>query len=72
MLELIGTVAGVLAIAGVLCNNRKWIACFPLWIVSNALSAAIHYQTGLTALLVRDGVFLVLAVAGWRRWRKGS
>jgi hypothetical protein len=36
--EIIGTAATVLAVAGVVLNNRRRRACFAVWLVSNALS----------------------------------
>lgn len=69
MIEIIGTVAGVLAVVGVILNNRKYRWCFLLWIVSNTLSALIHLSQGPWALAVRDLVFLYFAVEGWFLWR---
>ena len=68
--ELIGAAATTLAIAGVLLNNRRMIACFYLWLISNAMTACLHYQAGLTSLVVRDVIFSVLAIEGLIRWRR--
>ena len=68
MIEIIGTITTVLAVAGVILNNRCFRSCFLLWIVSNALSLVIHAQTGIWSLVVRDGIFLILAVEGWIIW----
>ena len=70
MIELIGTVATILAITGVVLNNRRIRWCFVIWICSNTLTLIIHAQTGVWSLVVRDAVFLVLAVEGWIRWGK--
>jgi nicotinamide riboside transporter PnuC len=70
MIQIIGLLAGILGIAGVLLNNRKLIGCFPIWIASNALSGGLHVYAGLWTLALRDLVFLCLAVDGWRRWRR--
>jgi nicotinamide riboside transporter PnuC len=70
MIELIGTIATVLAICGVWLNNRKLIACFYLWFISNGLSAIIHWHTGTWSLMARDVIFIVLAVEGIRLWAK--
>jgi nicotinamide riboside transporter PnuC len=70
MIELIGTIATVLAICGVWLNNRKLIACFYLWFISNGLSAIIHWRTGTWSLMARDVIFIVLAVEGIRLWAK--
>jgi len=69
-IEIIGGVATVLAIAGVILNNRRLIACFYLWMVSNSLSALLHADAGMTSLLIRDLAFLALAIEGVWKWRK--
>ena len=70
-LELIGTAATVIAVLGVILNNSRLIWCFPLWIVSNSLTAWIHYRTQIWSLLLRDLIFLALAVWGWWLWSLG-
>lgn len=70
MTEALGIIATILAVAGVWLNNRKLIACFYLWLISNAISAYCHYDVGLNSLLMRDAIFLVLAVEGILKWRK--
>lgn len=70
MIELVGLVVTVIAVAGVVCNNRKLRACFWLWIISNALTAAIHAHAGIWSLCVRDVIFLILSIEGWWLWRK--
>ena len=67
--EIVGTVAAILAVAGVLLNNRKLRMCFILWMVSNALSAGIHACAGPWSLMLRDVVFFVLAIEGWIKWK---
>ena len=68
--EIIGGVASILAVAGVLLNNRKMIACFFLWFVSNFLSGLLHWDAGMYSLMARDAIFLVLTIEGIWRWRK--
>ncbi len=70
MIELIGTIATILAIAGVVLNNRRLRVCFIIWFVSNAISLAIHAQVGVWSLTARDAIFLILAVEGWIKWGK--
>jgi len=69
-LEIVGAISAVLAVAGVLLNNRKMIACFYVWIVSNTISACLHFNAELYSLLARDVVFILLAFDGFFRWRK--
>lgn len=69
MVELVGAIATVLAVSGVLLNNRLNIWCFALWGVSNSLSAGLHVHAELWSLMVRDVIFLALAAEGAWRWR---
>ena len=68
MLEIIGTISTVISVIGVICNNRRLRACFLLWLVSNSLSLIIGGLTGVYSLVVRDGIFIFLAVEGWLLW----
>ena len=68
--EAIGWCITVIAVAGVVLNNRRRRECFILWMVSNALSAVVHFAAGMWALTCRDAVFFVLAVDGLIRWSK--
>jgi len=70
MIELIGTIATVIAITGVICNNRRLRACFLLWLVSNGLTLIVHIQAGIYSLGARDAIFFILAIEGWHKWGK--
>ena len=70
MIEILGTIATALAIFGAVLNNRKLIACFYLWLASNAITAGIHFDAGIYSLLVRDLIFFILAIEGIHKWRK--
>jgi nicotinamide riboside transporter PnuC len=70
MNEWIGAVAGLLAVSGVVLNNRRMIGCFPIWMMSNATSCMLHLQAGMISLALRDAVFFCLAIEGWWRWRR--
>jgi len=72
MIEIAGTVATVLAVAGVVFNNRLDRRCFVLWIVSNIICAAVHLQAGIWSLLARDVIFAILAVEGLILWGRHS
>ena len=72
MIEIIGTIATILAVGGVLMNNRRLRVCFLIWMVSNALTAGIHAHSGIWSLLARDAIFFVLAIEGWIRWGKSQ
>jgi nicotinamide riboside transporter PnuC len=68
MIETIGIISTILAITGVILNNRRLKICFLLWLISNGLSLIIHAQAGIWSLTIRDGIFLILAVEGWFKW----
>ena len=70
MLELVGIIATMIAVAGVWLNNHKLRACFYLWLVSNTLSAGIHLYLCCYSLFCRDVIFLVLALHGLRKWSR--
>ena len=67
-MEFIGIISTMLAVIGVLANNRRLRWCFLVWMVSNALSMVIHSRARIRSLTARDAIFLVLAIEGWIRW----
>jgi len=70
MNEILGIVVTVLAVIGVVLNNRKMSICFIFWLVSNSLSSLIHLNCGVYSLALRDIIFFVLAIEGLLKWRK--
>ena len=70
-IEIISTLATIIAIAGVILNNHRRRECFILWLGSNSLTLAVHLAVGLWAMSGRDAIFIYLAIDGWYRW-KGS
>ena len=61
-------IATSLAAIGVLFNNAQVIYCFPIWVASNLICFGYHYKSGLRGLMIRDLIFIVLAVVGWIQW----
>lgn len=70
MIEFLGTIATVIAVVGVLLNNRRMRVCFAVWMVSNAITFGIHAAAGIWSLAARDAIFFALAIEGLYRWRK--
>ncbi len=76
MIEIVGIVAAVLAVVGVVFNNYKLIVCFYLWMVSNAACFVVHGAAGLQGaggmwpMAARDIVFFCLAIHGLWVWGK--
>jgi hypothetical protein len=68
IIETLGIITTVLAVAGVVLNNRMDRKCFWFWIVSNAISCGLHLYIGLWSLAARDAAFLALAFDGLRLW----
>lgn len=70
--EIIGIIATVLAVAGVITNNRRLRFCFLLWLVSNSLTGIIHVHAGIWSLVARDAIFIVFAIEGWFKWGRSA
>lgn len=70
MIELAGTIATLIAIAGCYLSNHKDRRCYWLWLFSNSLTLAIHADAGIWSLAIRDLAFLALAVHGLRKWTR--
>lgn len=69
MLEILGTIGTVIAIAGVVLNNFKSRWCFVVWLVSNSLALVVHLMVGPWSFVARDLIFIALAVHGWFVWK---
>ncbi len=70
MIELLGILGTLLAVAGTLLNNRRRIECFPLWLAANVFMGTAHALAGIWSLLICNIIFFALAIDGLRRWRK--
>jgi len=71
-IEVFGVITAILAVSGVILNNRLKISCFYLWLVSNALSATLHGYVGLWSLVIRDVIFFGFAIEGVAKWWKNG
>ena len=70
MFEIIGIIATTIAVLGVYLNNHKIRACFYLFLISNSVFAGMHWYLGSPSLVVRDVIFIGLAVHGLYKWKK--
>ncbi len=68
IVEVLGGVITIAAVAGAVLNNQRRRACFGVWFASNVLSGIVHVSAGLYALSARDAVFMALCVHGWVAW----
>jgi nicotinamide riboside transporter PnuC len=66
--ELLGILATVIAVLGVLLNNGRVIWCFPVWGISNTITLYLHLNKRMFSLAARDFVFILLALQGWWMW----
>ena len=69
MIETIGAIAGILAVAGVVFNNHKIWWCFPIWLVANSLSCYIHVHEEIYSVAGRDAIFFLLGIHGLWKWK---
>ena len=51
---------------------RKFIQCWPLWVVIDVLYVWLFIQQALPATAILYGIFTLLAVHGWRSWRHAA
>jgi nicotinamide riboside transporter PnuC len=58
------------ALAGTVLNVRRSRWCWPVWIGSNAASAAYLAASGLWSQGALQATFLALSVWGWISWRQ--
>ncbi len=76
MIELLGLIAGIIAVVSVYLNNLKLRACFYGFLLSNGLSLWIHIHAGLwqnadvKSMILRDVAFIGLAIHGLRKWKR--
>ena len=70
MIEPLGLIATILAVTGVILNNRKNRWGFALWIISNILCLRLHAVAELGSMMLRDIIFTVLAIEGFVRWSR--
>lgn len=70
MIETIGLISTFMAVVGVVLNNHLDARCFYLWFLSNLLCAWVHYRKRVWSLMIRDLIFMTLAIDGLIRWSK--
>jgi hypothetical protein len=70
MVNILEIVATLLLAWGVWLINRKDRRCFWFWIAGNGLSLFTHFAVGGPWFVVRDIMFLALAIDGLLRWPK--
>ncbi len=70
MIELLGLIAMIFAVVGTVANNRRLRWCFLCYIVSNSLTAFIHWDASIWSLWLRDMIFIGLAIEGLFLWRR--
>ncbi len=58
------------SVAGQCLLGRKLVENWPVWIVVNLVSIGLFAYKGLWLTVLLYAVFVVLAVAGWREWRR--
>lgn len=63
-LPTVGSIAGTLLLA------RKRVENWPVWVAVNTVSVALFAYKGLWLTVILYGLFIALALAGWRAWRR--
>lgn len=60
----------VFGIAGQVLQSRKAIENWPVWVVVNTVAIASYWKADLAYTAFLYALYLVLAVVGWREWRR--
>lgn len=60
----------VLMVVAQVLQARKNIENWPLWIVANAVAVAAYWSAALAFSAFLYAIYLLLAVVGWREWRR--
>jgi nicotinamide mononucleotide transporter len=47
---------------------RKYFECWPVWVAINCIAVPFFFLQHSYPTMVQYGVFLVLAIMGWRQW----
>ncbi len=58
------------SVAGQILLGRKYVENWPVWVAVNAVSVALFAFKGLWLTVILYGLFVLLALAGWRAWRR--
>ena len=58
------------SVAAQVLQSRKQIENWPFWIVVNFVAVASYWLGGLYYTALLNAVYLVMAIGGWREWRR--
>ncbi len=61
-----------LALLGVWLNIHKYVACFWIWMFTNAAWAAVDWHAGIPAQAALHAIYFGLAIYGIRKWSRGG
>lgn len=48
---------------------RKYVECWPIWVGINCIAVPFFFLIGSYPFMIQYGVFLILALQGWRFWK---
>ena len=71
-MELLGWIATILSITGIVLNAKKIIYCWPIWLVSNILWIIYNIQLKELSPIVLWVVFFMFNIYGWIEWNKSK
>jgi nicotinamide mononucleotide transporter len=58
------------SVAGQWLLGRKYVQNWPAWVIVNVVSVALFAIKGLWLTVLLYALFVVMALAGWRAWRR--
>ena len=69
-LLILGYLAAVTSLVGIVLNAQKHMACWPIWLVSNVMWLTYSGIEGDVPSLILWTTFSIFNVYGWIKWRK--
>jgi nicotinamide mononucleotide transporter len=70
MIELIGWLATLISVIGIVLNAKKIIYCWPIWLLSNVLWITYFVVLKNYPSIVLWIMFSIFNVYGWLEWNK--
>jgi nicotinamide riboside transporter PnuC len=69
-LLILGYLAGVVSLSGIILNAQKHMACWPVWLVSNVMWLIYSGIEGDVPSIILWVTFSCFNIYGWIKWRK--
>jgi nicotinamide mononucleotide transporter len=59
-----------LSISGQILQARRYIQCWPVWLVTNSIAVVVYASRDLNMTALLFAIYWLLSIAGWIGWRR--